>query len=185
MKVILKQTVPKVGKEGQVVNVADGYARNYLFARGLAIVADKKQLSALEKRNERIAAKLAGTKSDAEATGEQLNGTSIRISAKVGKDTGKLFGAVTAQDIADVIQKEAGVALEKKQVALHEPIKRLGNYQIEIDLHREVSAFVNLEIFDPEAPVAVAAPVATEPVSTENINIDEEETHEEGETVEA
>lgn len=183
MKVILTQTVPKVGKEGQVVNVADGYARNYLFARGLAIVADKKQLAALERRNERIAAKLAGTKTEAEATAEKLNGVSIRIGAKVGKDTGKLFGAITAQDIADMLQKEAGVSLEKKQVALHEPIKRLGTYQIEIDLHREVSAFVNLDIFDPEAPV-VSAPVESAPVSTENINI-EEESHEEGEAVEA
>lgn len=166
MKVILTQTVPKVGKEGQVVNVAGGFARNYLFKRGLAIVADKAQLRALEKRNERLRAKVAETKTDAESLRERLEGRTIRIGAKVGKETGKLFGAITAQDIADAIRDQLGVTLEKKQVPLVEPIKRLGTHTIEIDLHREVSAHLNLLVYNAEAP-GDALETATETTPSE------------------
>src|SRR5471030_2442919 len=103
MKVILKQTVPKVGKEGTVVTVADGYARNYLFPRALAIVADKNQLKALETRNVRLAAKSAGAKAAAEELKEQINGKMVRIPGQVGKDQSKLFGAITSQNVADAI----------------------------------------------------------------------------------
>jgi large subunit ribosomal protein L9 len=152
MKVILNQTVPKVGKQGQVVTVADGFARNYLFPRGLAILADKKQIEALNRRHEREAAKVAETKSAAEATHEKLDGKSIEIPGKVAKDSTKLFGAITAQDVADAIKQQLGVELERKQVALVEPIRRLGRYPIELDLHREVDATVTLEVFNPDAP---------------------------------
>ncbi len=152
MKVILTQTVPKLGKESQVVTVAGGYARNYLFPRGLAILADKKQIQALEKRHEKLASKLAEGKAAAEALKEKLDGLEIRIEGKVAKDSNKLFGAITAQDIADSIKKSASIDLEKKQVGILEPIKRLGHFRIEIDLHRDVDATVHLHVFDPEAP---------------------------------
>lgn len=164
MKVILNTTVPKVGKEGQIVTVADGYARNYLFPRGLAIVAEKNQVIALERRQARMAAKIAEGHSSAEAAKGDLDGKTIRIPAKVGKDSTKLFGAVTSQDIADAIKTQLGKDLDRKKIALIEPIKRLGSHQIHIDLHRDVDAFVTLEVFDPEAevvatPEAPAAPV--------------------------
>src|SRR5580693_1608541 len=98
MKVILNQTVPKVGKEGSVVNVADGFARNYLFPRSLAILADKNQLAALEKKNARLTAKTAGEKAAAEALRDRLNGKSVRIAGQVGAAMGKLFGAITSQN---------------------------------------------------------------------------------------
>jgi large subunit ribosomal protein L9 len=158
MKVILNTTVPKVGKEGQIVTVADGFARNYLFARGLAIVADKNQVAALERRQAKTAAKVAEGQSSAEAIKENIDGKSIRIAAKVGQDGGKLFGAVTAQDIADAIKTQLSQDLEKKKIALIEPIKRLGTFQIHVDLHRDVDAFVTLEVFDPEAIVEEPAP---------------------------
>ncbi|MBS1718970.1 MAG: 50S ribosomal protein L9 [Armatimonadetes bacterium] len=162
MKVILKQTVPKVGKEGTVVNVADGFARNYLFPRGLATVAEKKQVEALNRRLSKAAEKTAGEKASMEALGAELNGKTIRIEGQVGQSTGKLFGAITSQNIVDAIAAQLGKTLDKKQVALIEPIKRLGTHQVELDLHRDVNSSVNVVVFDPqateeEAPAAEAA----------------------------
>ena len=153
MKVILNQTVPKVGKQGTVVTVTNGYARNYLFPRGLAIVADKKQVAALGRRNERIVAKTAGLKADAEKQQESLNGKTVRIEGKVGAAAGKLFGAVTSQDVADAIKAQLGITVDRKLIAMIEPIKRLGRHIVEIDLHHEVDAKVTVEVFDPNAPV--------------------------------
>jgi len=153
MKVILNQTVPKLGKEGQIVSVADGYARNYLFPRRLAVVADKKQVQVHEKRQAKVTSIIAETKAEAERLKEKLHGLSVKIEGKVGKDTGRLFGAVTAQDVADAIKSQLGVELEKKRIGVLEPIKRLGKHAIDVDLHREVDATVTVEVFDPTAPV--------------------------------
>lgn len=152
MKVILNQTVPKVGKEGTVVNVADGYARNYLFPRGLAVVATKQQIQALEKRNARIAEKTAGQKAAAEALREKLNGAIVRLPGEVGLQ-GKLFGAITNANVVEAIAQQLGTTLDRKQVALIEPIRRLGNHVVELDLHREVEAKITVTVFDPKAPV--------------------------------
>ena len=162
MKVILNQTVPKVGKAGTVVNVADGFARNYLFPRRLAILADKTQIAALEKRNARVAAKTAGEKADAESLKSRINGSVVRIPGQVGAAQGKLFGAITAQDVTDAIKSQLGVTLERKQVALVEPIKRLGSHPVELDLHRDVDAIISVVVFDPNAPVEAPAPVETD-----------------------
>ncbi len=161
MKVILKQTVPKVGKEGMVVAVADGFARNYLFPRGLAIVADKTQIKALEIRQARMAAKVAGLKSDAEVLREKINGATIRIAGQVGKVQDKLFGAITSQNVSDAIQSQLGVSIDKRHIALIDSIRRLGSHTVELDLHRDVDAKIQVVVFDPAAPV-VAAPVAEE-----------------------
>lgn len=163
MKVILLQTVPKVGKEGTIVNVADGFARNYLFPRSLAIMADKNQIIALERRLARVVAKTAGEKSSAETLREQINGQTVRLPGQVGAAAGKLFGAITAQNIADAIKSQLSITLDRKQIALIDPIKRLGSFQIELDLHRDVDAVITVEVFDPKAPVA--APVAPAPVA--------------------
>ena len=153
MKVILNQTVPKVGKEGQVVTVAGGFARNFLFPRGLAVVADRGQIKALAARQARVDAKLAETKAGAETLKEKLHDMAIKIEGKPGRDDTKLFGAITSEKIADAIKEQLGVSVEKKQVGLLEPIKRLGKYSIEIDLHRDVDATVHLTVFDPDAIV--------------------------------
>ena len=152
MKVILNKTVPKVGKEGTVVNVADGYARNYLFPRGLAIVAEKSQVAALDRKNAHLAAKTAGLKTAAEGVGTSLNGKTIRIAGEVGGQ-GKLFGAITSERIATEIASQLGQTVDRKAIALHDPIRKLGRYTIELDLHREVSATITLVVFDPNAPV--------------------------------
>ena len=158
MKVILNQTVHKVGKEGTIVSVADGFARNYLFPRGLAILAAKKQVEALERRNGRVAERTAGFKNAAEALREKLHGQTVRIEGKVGRDSSKLFGAITSQDVVDAIKSQLKIDVEKKQVALIEPIKRLGVHEVELDLHREVDARVNVDVFDPNAIVEAPKP---------------------------
>ena len=152
MKVILLKTVPKVGKEGTVANVADGYARNYLFPRGLAIVGEKSQLAALDRKNASLAAKTAGQKTAAQGTAEGLNGKTIRIAGEVGGQ-GKLFGAITSERVATEIASQLGQTVDRKAIALHDPIRKLGTYPIELDLHREVSATITLVVFDPNAPV--------------------------------
>ena len=174
MKVILNQTVPKVGKEGQIVSVADGFARNFLFPRGLAVLADKGQLKLHEARRAKSDKILEETKAEAERLKEKLHGMAIKIQGKAGRENTKLFGAITSQDVADAIHQQLGVNLEKKRVGLLEPIKRLGKYPIEIDLHRDVDATVHVTVFDPEHPLeepeaeakAEAAPAA-EPEATE------------------
>lgn len=152
MKVILNQTVPKVGKAGTVVTVADGFARNYLFPRGLAILADRAQIESLAKRNERAASKVAGENAAAADLGSQLNGKEIRIEGKVGKDSTKLFGAITNADVAEAVKAQLGITLDKKQIALIDPIKRLGTHEVELDLHRDVDAKIRVVVFDPSAP---------------------------------
>src|SRR5437016_1984488 len=106
MKVILNQTVPKVGKEGQVVTVADGFARNFLFPRGLATLAEKNQLAALQKRHDKMRAKGAEDLTSAEALKSRLDGSTVRIEGKVGSGGTQLFGAITAQDVADAMKAQ-------------------------------------------------------------------------------
>ena len=150
MRVILKQTVPKVGKEGQVVRVKNGFARNFLFPRGMAVVADKAQLRVLEARNKRLEAQLSETKSAADESASKLDGKSVRIEVKSGTGQ-RLFGAVTAQDIAEVIKDQLGVEIDRKIVGILQPIKQLGHFHIEIDLHRQVDCRVTVHVVDPVA----------------------------------
>lgn len=158
MKVILNQTLPKVGKEGQVVNVADGFARNYLFPRGIAVPATKGTLKLLEKRNALAAAELEKTKASAEEVCSKLDGQTIRITGKTAKGSPKLFGAITAADIAAEIQRSLGMEIDKRAVALLHPIKRIGVYEVLIDLHRDVEAHVRLEVADEEGHLGIELP---------------------------
>ena len=150
MRVILKQTVPKVGKEGQVVRVKDGFARNFLFPRGMAVVADKSQIRVLEARNKRLEAQLAETKAAADAIGEKLDGKDVKIEVRAGTGQ-RLFGAVTAQDIADAVKDQLGVEVERKSIGILQPIKQLGHFSIEIDMHRHVDCKIMLHVIDPLA----------------------------------
>ena len=153
MKVILNQTVPKVGKAGAVVTVADGYARNFLFPRGLAVVADRRQVAALEKKRAYTEQKAQGQKSEAEATKTKIDGQTVRIEGKVGADGTRLFGAITSARISEALQSAFGVTLDTRQIALVEPIKRLGTYPVELDLSANVDANISVVVFDPAAPV--------------------------------
>jgi large subunit ribosomal protein L9 len=136
MEVILRQTVENVGKPGDVVNVKPGFARNYLIPRGLAFPATegyKKQISTQKARLESAESDRVKAAQDIASRLEQV---SLTFSARVGEEE-KLFGSVTAADIAEQLQAQ-GFDIEKRQVELHEPIKSLGVYRIPIRLHAEV-----------------------------------------------
>lgn len=150
MKVILKQAVPKLGKEGQVVNVKPGYARNFLFPQHMAVLADKSQMKVLDLKNAKVAQQLLETKSAADTLAEKIDGKEITIETKAGADRARLFGAVTSQDIADAIKSQLGETVDKKDVLLLRPIKRLGHYDIELDVHRQVSIAFKLHVVDPD-----------------------------------
>ena len=145
MQVILKAKVKGVGNAGEVKDVSDGYARNYLLPRGLAVIADANALKALEqqqqlaeKRDER---ELAGSQNLKEKI-EKLN---LNYQVKAGEG-GRLFGSVTGKDIADEMAR-MGIKVDRRKIMLEEPIRQLGNYEIEIRLHPQVTAILKLSIF--------------------------------------
>ena|SRR5579883_789549 len=148
MKVILLQDIQHTGKQGDVITVADGYARNYLFPRKLAVEAAGGALKNLEikhaleqKRDEKIL-------QQAEAARGKLEDKTVTLRAKSG--AGKLYGRVTAQDIADAIEKELGVKLDKRKVNLVDPIKALGEYDVPLKLHRDVTVPLKVNVVGEE-----------------------------------
>lgn len=155
MKVVLNQTLPKVGKAGQVVNVADGFARNFLFPRGMATLADKAMVAQLARQDAKTAAEAEKTRGAAEKDSEKLQGKTITIKGKTAKGSVKLFGAITSADIADAIKEQLGVTLDKKSVPLLHPIKRIGTHEILIDLHRDVDAKITLALTDEDGNLGI------------------------------
>ena len=143
MKVILQRDIPKVGKGGDVVTVADGYARNYLFPRQYAVAATggalKEHTARVDHEKSKSASLLKGAQSDA----SKLQDANLIIMSKTGS-TGKLYGSITAQDLADLIAKENGVTVDKRRIGLADPIKSLGEYKISVRLHTDVSVNVSV-----------------------------------------
>ena len=173
MKVILQRDIPKVGKHGDVVNVADGYARNYLLPRQLAVSASGGALKAHQSRMELEKGRSAKQLGDAQSQAEKLQGLSLTIIGKVGAGT-KLYGSITAQDVADEIQREKGVSVDKRRIGLVDPIKTLGTYSVPVRLHSDVSVPVTLDVVTEEqlelrkrqAVAAASQPVEAPPVET-------------------
>ena len=144
MKVILIKDVAKVGREGEVVTVSDGYARNYLLSRGLATEAAGgalKQFETLRATEERKGAKLLA---DAEKSQAALDGKTVQISAKTGAGD-RLYGSITSGDIAAAL-KGAGVTIDKRKVQLLDPIKGLGTFTVPIKLHRDITVPVTVQV---------------------------------------
>jgi large subunit ribosomal protein L9 len=146
MKVILKEDIKHVGKMGQIVDVADGYARNYLIPKGLVAEASKKNIKFLEHEKRIIQEKAKKIKDSAQDFASRISSTTISIKAKAGEE-GKLFGSITTMDIAEALQKE-GIEIDKKKISLEEPIKRLGSYTVNIKLHHDVSAPLNIQVIE-------------------------------------
>ena len=147
MKIILREDVEKLGKAGDVVKVADGFGRNYLIPRQLAVLANVRNLKALEHDRRVIEARAKKSRKSAESLAAKLSSVSITLSAKAGEE-GKLFGAITSRDIAEALEK-TGVPVDRKNVLLPDPIKQLGDYKVKIkagtDLHPEISVSVVAE----------------------------------------
>jgi large subunit ribosomal protein L9 len=136
MEIILRQGVENLGKPGDVVNVKAGYARNYLLPHGLAYEATPGNLKRIQQERDRLEAAENERRAGAQGIAEKLEQVSLTFSARVGEE-GKLFGSVTATDIAQQLESQ-GFRVEKRQIDLHEPIKALGVYRVPVRLHADV-----------------------------------------------
>jgi large subunit ribosomal protein L9 len=139
MKVILLEDVKNIGKKGEIINAKDGYARNYLFPKKLAIEATEANLRSLEAAKSRKEEKENELLQEAKALEEELQKKTIVIKAKTGEQ-GKLFGSITTKEIADILEKDHKISIDKKKFDLEEPIKTVGEYKVKIKLHPQVSA---------------------------------------------
>ncbi len=150
MKVILTRDVPKLGKDGEVLMVADGYARNYLFPRQLAVVAKGTALKQHEQRIVREVEKGKTLLAAAQENGAKIEGKTYQIIGKASPRSNRLFGAVTEADVAEAITKETGVAVDKRRIGLVDPIKVTGIYELTARLHADVTVPFSIEIVTPE-----------------------------------
>jgi len=150
MKVILTRDVPNVGKDGEVVSVADGYARNYLFPRQLAIVAKGNAMKTHNARIAREASKGAALLSAAQQSAETLRGKQFQIVGRSAPKSTRLFGSVTEADVAAKIQDETGVIIDKRRISLIDPIKVTGIYELTARLHPEITVPFSVEVVTPE-----------------------------------
>ncbi|HXD49956.1 MAG TPA: 50S ribosomal protein L9 [Gemmatimonadaceae bacterium] len=142
MEIILRQAVENLGKPGDVVKVKPGYARNYLLPHGLAYEATPGNLKRIQQERDRLEAAENERRGTAQGLAEKLEQVSLTFSARVG-DEGKLFGSVTAADLAAQLEAQ-GFHIEKRQIDLHEPIKALGVYRVPIRLHADVKPEVRV-----------------------------------------
>jgi large subunit ribosomal protein L9 len=145
VKIILQKEIDKLGTPGEVVTVADGYARNYLVPRGLAIPASKGAVRHAESLKRGHEERVAKARTEAEAVAERLASATIRVTAKAGEE-GKLFGSITAQDLAEEIERQAGQAIDRRTIHLDEPIRSVGTHEVHVRLHPDVTATLTVEV---------------------------------------
>jgi len=164
MEVILKEDVAKLGSRGDVVKVAEGYGRNYLLPKKLAIEATAANRAVIEQMKAAAVRRLAREKGDAEALGQQLAGVELLFIRKAGEHD-HLFGSVTSSDIAHGLESK-GLDIDRRKIQLDEPLKSLGEFNVAIRLHRDVTIPVKVKI-QKEAAEEAAPAAATEEASTE------------------
>ena len=145
MEVILKKDVKGTGKEGQIVKVSDGFARNKLIPGGLAVEATPANKKAFEREKARAAEKLAQERAEAEKFAAKLRGKGVVVRTKVG-DNGKLFGSITSMDIAEAIKEQTGEELDRRKIILDKPIKETGTTDVEIKVFQDITAKVKVRI---------------------------------------
>lgn len=144
MQIILQEDVEKLGTRGQVVDVAEGYARNFLLPRKLALEANASNMKRLEKMRALFAKREATEKESAQKLAELLGGVTLVFARRAG-ESDQLFGSVTSGDVADALAAK-GYNVEKRKIALSDPIKVVGEYQVPVKLHREISATVKVVV---------------------------------------
>ena len=145
MKVILTQDVKSQGKKGQLVDVSDGYARNFLLPKNLAVIATAENLNTMKQQEKARKAQEAAEKAEAEATAKKLKDMTVKIATKAGEG-GRLFGAVTAKEVSEALSAQYGVNIAKTKLVLDEPIKACGGYQIKAKLGYEVVGTVSVMV---------------------------------------
>ncbi len=141
MKVILQQDVKGQGKKGQLIEVSEGYARNFLLPRKLAVLATADAMNTMKLQEKAKKAEEARQKAEAEAIAEKLKSAQVKVCARAGAN-GKLFGAVTSKEVSDALQSQHGIELAKQKIVLDEPIKSFGSYQLKAKLGHEVSGTI-------------------------------------------
>ncbi|MBO5339242.1 MAG: 50S ribosomal protein L9 [Clostridia bacterium] len=147
MKVVLLQDVKAQGKKNDIVEVSEGYARNFLFPKKLAIVADAKAINDIKNKKSSEAHKIEVEREKSKEIAERLNETTVKIVAEAGKD-GKFYGAVTSKDIAEALKSQFGVEVDKRKIALDAPIKAFGSYKVDIKLYQEITGKVTVSVLE-------------------------------------
>jgi large subunit ribosomal protein L9 len=165
MEVILKEDVQKLGSRGDVVKVAEGYGRNYLLPRKLAIEATTANRAVIEQMKAASVRRVAREKGDAETIAKQFAGVELSFTRKSG-DKDQLFGSVTSADIARELESK-GIEVDRRKIQLDEPLKTVGDHQVNIKLHKDVIVPVKVKIQKEAGAEEVAAP-ATEEASAES-----------------
>ena len=147
MKLILTQDVKGQGKKDQIIEVSDGYARNFLLPKKLAAPADAKVMNEIKNKEASKLHKIEVEKAEANALAEKLKTAMVKITAQAGAD-GRLYGSVTSKDITDALQKQFGIVIDKRKLSLPDPIKAFGVYSIDVKLYTEISGKVNVSVSD-------------------------------------
>ena len=145
MNVILQQDVKGQGKKGEMVEVSDGYARNYLLPRKLAVQATTDNLNAFKHKEKAKAAQIEKEKQEARDTAEKLSKCVVKISAKAG-NAGKLFGSVTSKEIAEALKEQFQIDIEKNRIVQSEPIKAFGRYEVKCKLGYEITSTIHVVV---------------------------------------
>lgn len=145
MQVILKKTVNGTGKAGEIVRVSDGFARNMLIPKGLAVEATPANIKILEKQRAQVALAAAESKADAEKAKEMLSGKKLVIKMKSGEG-GKLFGSITSKDIAEAAKDQLGMDIDRKKIALSSSIKAVGTFDVDIKLYQDIKGSLRIEV---------------------------------------
>ncbi|MDR2530474.1 MAG: 50S ribosomal protein L9 [Oscillospiraceae bacterium] len=147
MKVILLQDVKGQGKKGEAAEVSDGYARNYLIPRKLAVAATSENMNELKQREKAKAAQDERDRAAAAATAKRLESIVVKVGARAGEG-GRLFGSITSQEIADALAEQHGIAVEKNRIVQNDPIKAFGTFEVKVKLGFEISGTINLIVVE-------------------------------------
>lgn len=147
MKVILLADVKGKGKKDQIIDVSDGYARNFLFPKKLAAQADAKALGDAKNKEAAAARKIELEKAAAKELSEKLQGVLVKLTSKAGAD-GKIYGSVTSSDIADALKEQSGIEIDRRKIVLDKPIKAFGKYELDVKLYPEIAGKIHVIVTD-------------------------------------
>ncbi len=143
MKVILTKDVKSQGKKGECIDVSDGYARNFLLPKGLAIIAGAKEINELKNRESAEKFRIETERNEAKQLAEKLNSVVVKISATAGVE-GKLYGSVTSMEISETLAKDTGIVIDKRKIVMGDTIKAFGSYTFDVKLYAEVTGKLNV-----------------------------------------
>ncbi|MCE5323366.1 50S ribosomal protein L9 [bacterium] len=147
MKVILTRDVKDLGKAGELVNASEGYVRNFLIPRKMAVIADAGAMKAFEQKKKTLEHKGEKLLADAKDTAGKLDNIKVTIKGKAGSGT-KLYGSVTNQEIADALKAQHGIVIDKRKIHTDEPIKTIGSFEVPVKLHHDVSTKIHVEVVE-------------------------------------